>query len=237
MSPKGKTIIITGAASGLGRAWAEGFHAEEAIVIAADINEAGLASLPDGVLTCCTDVSQESQVLSMIDLAVSHTGRLDALFNNAGYGLPHALEDFPPQSFEQLVAVHLFSTVYAMRAAIPIMRKQAYGRIINTLSRHAEASQPNSSAYAVAKAGLWTLSRSTAKEVSGSGVLINMLLPGPTNTGIWGKDMPDMQSAEVTYPTARMLALLADDGPNGKVYWNEKEYRMYEHLYDSPADG
>ena len=54
-----------------------------------------------------------------------------------------------------------------------------------------------------------------------------MLIPGPTNTSIWGRDMPELQSPEVTYPTARMLATLASGGPSGKVFWNEQEYKLF----------
>ncbi|MFV2090313.1 MAG: hypothetical protein ACC642_06640, partial [Pseudomonadales bacterium] len=56
----------------------------------------------------------------------------------------------------------------------------------------------------------------------------NMLIPGPTNTSIWGKDRPDLQSPETTYPTARMLATLPEDGPRGEVFWNEKTYPLFD---------
>ncbi len=227
-----KTIVITGAASGLGKAWVEGFHAEGARIVAADVNKDGLDSLPEGIITIETDVSEKADVDAMIDLAMSETGQVDVLFNNAGYGLPFALEDFPEGAFEQLVAVHLFGALYGMQKVIPIMRKQGTGHIVNTISRHAEASAPNASAYSAAKAGLWTISRSTAKEVAGSGILVNMLIPGPTNTGIWGKDMSDMQPPEATYPTARMLALFESDDTSGEIFWDEKTYRLYESLYN-----
>ncbi|MEE4300251.1 MAG: hypothetical protein V2J24_12485 [Pseudomonadales bacterium] len=62
-----------------------------------------------------------------------------------------------------------------------------------------------------------------------------MLIPGPTNTAIWGRDMPQMQAPEVTVPTARMLATLPDDGPTGKVFWNEREYPMFEAALHPPS--
>lgn len=231
MDPKGKTVVITGAASGLGRAWSEGFNNEGALVIAADIDERGLASLAKGIKPVVTDVSSKEDVFSLIDYAVEQTGKIDILFNNAGYGLPYKLEDYPSGEFEKLVAVHLFGTVYGMQAAIPVMRKQGFGRIINTISRHAETSAPKASAYAASKAAIWTVSRSTAEEVHGSGILVNMLIPGPTNTGIWGKDMPQLQAAEVTFPTAKMLALCDDDGPSGRIFWDEKEYQLFGNIY------
>ena len=113
-----------------------------------------------------------------------------------------------------------------MRAAIPIMRDQAYGRIINTVSRNAEFDIPGTSAYSAAKSAIWSASRVAAREVSDSDILINMLIPGPTNTRIWGKDRPDLQSPEVSYSASKMLATLRKSGPTGKIFWNKVEYRL-----------
>ena len=86
---------------------------------------------------------------------------------------------------------------------------------------------PTTSAYAAAKAGIWSTSRVAAKEVADSDILINMLIPGPTNTQIWGKEMSHLQDPKETYPTAKMLVLLEKGGPSGKVFWDEKEYPMF----------
>lgn len=225
---EGRTILITGAASGLGRAWVEGFVADGATVVGADIDEAGLAELePLGVHTLQIDVADPAAVARMVAFAVEETGRLDALFNNAGMGFGHRVEAAPEGAFEHHVAVHLFGCVNGMRAAIPVMRGQSYGRIINTVSRNAEFDAPGTSAYAAAKAGMWAASRVAAREVADTDILVNMLIPGPTNTAIWGRDMPQFQSAEATYPTAKMLATLPADGPTGTVFWDEKPYALF----------
>jgi NAD(P)-dependent dehydrogenase (short-subunit alcohol dehydrogenase family) len=229
---QGKCIVITGAASGIGRAWAEGFSQEGAVVVAADIDAAGLATLPDNIDKATTDVADAEQVKRLIATAHSTHGRIDVLFNNAGVGYRHRVEDSSDGAFEAHVAIHLFGCVYGMRAVIPIMRQQNYGRIINTISRNAEVDVPGTSAYAAAKAGIWAASRVTAREVSDVDILVNLLIPGPTNTGIWQRDMPQLQAPEATYPTARMLATLPVDGPNGKVFWNEKEYPMFDGTND-----
>ena len=225
---KGKTIVITGAANGIGRAWAEMFKADGAEVIACDKDQNKLQELDKlGVTTVLTDVSRSKEVKGFIDLAINETGKIDALFNNAGMGFGYKLEDFPDGGFEHHVAVHLFGAVYGMRYAIPYMREQGYGRIINTISRNAETDVPTTSAYAAAKAGIWSASRVASKEVADTDILINMLIPGPTNTQIWGKEMSHLQDPEETYPTAKMLALLEKGGPSGKVFWDEKEYLMF----------
>ena len=80
---------------------------------------------------------------------------------------------------------------------------------------------------AAAKAGIWSATRVAAKENAEHDILINMIIPGPTNTSIWGKDMPHLQKPEATFPTAKLLASLERGGPTGKVYWDEKEYQMF----------
>ena len=225
---KDKTILITGAASGLGKAWSKKFSEEGARVFACDINEEGLTELKDlGIDTQVIDVSSASHVQSFVESAITDTGKIDVLFNNAGMGFGYKLDSFPDGAFEHHVSVHLFGTVYGMRYALPVMQRQGYGRIINTISRNAETNVERTSAYSAAKAAIWSATRVAAKENIDHNILINMIIPGPTNTNIWGKDMPHLQSPEDTYPTARLLACLEEGGPTGKVYWNEKEYPMF----------
>ena len=222
-----RTILITGAASGLGRAWAEGFSADGATIIAADINGDGLVEVP-AAFHLTVDVRDAVQVKQMIADCVKLTSRIDVLFNNAGTGFNKRLENSADGDFEQHVAVHLFAMVNAMRAAIPHMRAQNFGRIVNTISRNAEYDAIGTSAYSAAKAGMWAASRVAAAELKDTNILVNMLIPGPTRTAIWGKDMPQFQEPTASYPTAKMLASLADNGPSGKVYWNETEYPLFK---------
>ena len=220
--------MITGAASGLGKAWAKLFNQEGANIFACDIEEAGLKELQElGIKTSTLDVSSSQQVKSFIEQAHDATGRLDVLFNNAGMGFGYKVHDMPEGVFEHHVSVHLFGAIYGMRYALPIMKKQNYGRIINTISRNAETDVEGTSAYAAAKAGIWSATRVAAKENAESDILINMIIPGPTNTSIWGKDMPHLQKPEATFPTAKLLASFERGGPTGKVYWDEKEYQMF----------
>ena len=231
-SLEGRTLVITGAASGLGRAWAEAFAAEGARVVAADLDGDRLAEL-DGVVavTRRVDVADPEQVRALVDGAVADTGRIDVLFNNAGLGFATRVEDLADGEFERHVAVHLFGTVSGMRFAIPHMRSQGSGRIVNTISRAAEFAGAGTSAYAAAKAGIWSATRAVVREVADVDILVNMLIPGPTNTAIWGRDRPDLQGPEVTVPTARMLATLPPGGPSGEVFWNERPYRIFAGVH------
>src|SRR5262245_42278111 len=135
---KNKTVVITGAASGIGRALALAFAADGARVIGADVNEAGLKEIAArGVTTVTTDVTRDQDVRRLISAAIDSTGRIDVLFNNAGLGGSRRIEKIDDDMFERYIQVHLFGAFYGLRAALPVMRAQGSGRIINTLSRHA----------------------------------------------------------------------------------------------------
>ena len=222
---EGKTIVITGAGSGIGLACAEGFLKDGAKVLGIDIREDRLEALSaKGGMTMQADSSKDADMRVMIDRAIEETGRIDVLFNNAGAGSITKIGDFADGEFEQMMAVHVFGAMYAMRAAIPHMKKQKYGRIISTISRGAEA--PRGPAYACAKSALWALCRCMATEGQEDNIISNALIPGPTNTAIFGRDMPQLQPPEDVYPTVKMMATFPDDGPNGKVFFWEKEYPM-----------
>lgn len=219
------TVLVTGAASGIGHALAGGFLKDGATVVAVDRNAEGLESLAlKGAITLKVDVSDPSQVEGMVETAVDKTGRLDVLFNNAGVGYRSYLVKHQPDQFEELIRINLFGPVYGMRYAIPVMREQKFGRIINLVSRSPEAAAKGMSAYGSSKAALWAATRHVANEVLDVDILINGMIPGITKSGM----MPEGQDPSEVYPTAHMLATLPTGGPNGKVFWDKKEYRMFD---------
>lgn len=221
-----QVILITGAASGIGKALVEGFLADGASVMAVDVDEAGLATLKgDRLLAHVADVSDAEAVANMIGLAVSHFGRLDVLFNNAGIGVRAPLVDHAPADFERLIRVNLVGPFLAMQVAMPLMQQQGGGHIINTLSRAGEAGGAGFGAYGASKAGLYTLMRTAAREMLGTGVRINGLIPGPTRSGMNPKAPQD--PADV-YPTARWMVETGAGDQTGRVFWNRQEYLMFD---------
>lgn len=219
------TIVVTGAGGAIGGAISRGFLADGATVLAVDLTDEGLKPLKElGAFTKIVDVADSDQVKEMVAMAVDRTGRLDVLFNNAGLGYGSSLTDDDPARIELLIRVNLLGPIWGMHHALPIMRKQNFGRIINMVSRAAEAAGPGMTAYSSSKAGLWAATRIVAKETKDENILVNGMIPGPTKSGM----MPRGQDPSVVYPTARMLATLPDDGPGGKCFWNEKEYILYD---------
>ncbi len=214
---EGRTVVIT---------CAEGVLADGATVLGVDKRADRLEALASkGALTLAADVADKSAMAALVEKAVSDTDRIDVLFNNAGMGSPKRVEDLGDGEFEHFMTVHVYGALYAMRAAVPHMRRQNYGRIVSTISRGAEATR--GAAYNAAKAALWSLSRCLAEEVADDNILVNSLIPGPTNTAIFGRDMPHLQPPEKVYPTVRMMATFDEDGPRGKVFFWEKEYPMF----------
>ena len=217
---------MTGAAGGIGRALAEGFLADGWEVVAVDVDEEHLAGVADhGAIAFAADVSESAAVEAAIEQAVATTGRLDVLVNNAGIGVRHAIEEAAPDQYERTLRVNLFGPFYGLRYALPVMRGQNYGRVINVISRNAEFNPAGLSGYSSSKAALWSLTQTAARELRGTDVLVNALIPGPTKTGM---NPEAEQDPSAVYPTARMLATLPTGGPTGKCFWNLEEYRMYQ---------
>ena len=226
----GKVVMVTGAASGIGRAIAVGFARQGARVLAVDVNTSGLAEIEASDIAVVTaDVTSTADIKAAVQATLDRFGRLDVLFNNAGLGWRRRIEELPEGDFEQLIRVHLFGALYGLRAALPVMRGQGYGRIVNTLSRGAEAEAPGWAAYAAAKAGLLALTRVAAAECEGVDILVNGMIPGPTESGMMSG--PGLQPPEAVVPSALWLATLPADGPRGKVFWNMKEYRLFERSF------
>ena len=163
---EGKTIVITGAANGIGRALAEMFFADGAKVIACDKDEEKLLELDkQGVTTVIADVSDPKAVESFINLAVQETGKLDALFNNAGMGAPPVpLEDLTFEQWSNVVAVNLTGSFLCTQEAFKLMKNQnPQGcRIINNGSVSAHAPRPFSSPYTSTKHAITGLTKSTS---------------------------------------------------------------------------
>lgn len=214
---EGKAAVITGGASGIGRAAVELFVAEGARVLVADIqddkSEDLMAALGPAVVYRHCDVTVEADVKGAIDGAVETFGRLDVMFNNAGRaGVIGGIAEIPVEGFDDTMALLLRSVYLGMKHAAPVMRGQGAGSIISTASIAGIDTEFGPHVYNAAKAAVIHLTRSVAKELGEDGVRVNCICPGYIATSIFG-DAVGLSRAEADGTVAAAAALLAGRQP------------------------
>lgn len=191
-SIEGSVAIVTGAASGMGRATAHLFADEGARLVIMDINEDALAQVAadiegvgGSVQAIPVDLSDRDQVEAAIRKAGEHYGAIDILVNNAGFAIPAEIDtDFYVDSWDKSMAVMATAQAWAIRAALPWLRESAAPRIINVASTEAHGATRFNSAYVVAKHASMGLTRAMAVDLGKEGITVNCICPGPVHTGI-----------------------------------------------------
>jgi 3-oxoacyl-[acyl-carrier protein] reductase len=212
---RNRVAVITGAARGIGLAEAlalagEGVHIAVNDLDADRAREAVDALRKQGVEAAAFigDAADENTVQNLIAEVVDRFGRLDILVNNAGVAIKpsYRAEEMPVEAWDHMIRVHLRSTFLWSRAAIPHMRKNAYGRIINTSSmNYTGGGRPGVSHYTSAKAGIAGFTRNLAKEVGDAGITVNAIAPGYVETEM------------ISSFTLRMHELLCEQNPTGRT--------------------
>jgi len=178
-----KTVLVTGAAGGIGRASAERLARNGWNVLAADRDADKLAwAETAGVASLVADVTSEADNRRMVEEAEARFGRLDAAVLNAGVTGGGGIEEISFEAFRNVIAVNLFGAVLGVRATLPALRRQGGGAIVVTSSTMGIAADAGNSAYAASKHALIGLVRSLAREVGWEGIRVNALCPGPTET-------------------------------------------------------
>jgi len=182
----GRTALVTGGASGIGRACAVRLAAAGATVVVTDVNA-------DAAKVVADQVGGEAWVVDLADTAALAGQRLevDVLVNNAGVQHVAPLEDFPPERFGFILRLMLESPFLLVRAALPHMYSRGFGRVVNISSAHGLVASPYKSAYVAAKHGLEGLSKVIALEGGGRGVTSNCINPGYVRTPLVEKQIAD----------------------------------------------
>jgi NAD(P)-dependent dehydrogenase (short-subunit alcohol dehydrogenase family) len=180
---EGKVAVITGGASGMGAATARLFVAEGARVVIGDlqaeVGEETAGALGEAAAFRATDVSREVDVAGLVDEAVRRFGRLDCMFNNAGFGgALGPIESTTEEDFDLTVDVLLKGVFFGMKHAAPIMKAQGSGSIISTASVAGLATGGGPHLYNATKAAVIHLTRSVANELAEHGVRVNCICPG-----------------------------------------------------------
>ncbi len=224
----GKTIFITGAASGIGRAAAQAFSAEGANLFLCDINGEGLEAvakaLPGKVATRLLDVTSSADCRGAVAEAVEVFGQLDVLCNIAGIAMTHHFHDLTDEQWDKIVGVNVSSVIYLSRAAMPHLIAQK-GNIINMASIAGLMGQAYTSAYCATKSAVVMLTKSIALEYAKQGVRCNAICPGGVQTelvknfsapddvdfNLMARYMPLTEMAEAEDVASSVLFLASND--------------------------
>jgi len=210
-----KSVIVTGAGSGIGRAAALAFAAEGANVTVADIDDqhgqatvALLRELGAQAEFVRVDVSRAADCAAMVEHAVNRYGRLDVAFNNAGINIGVApIADVEDAQWERIVAINLTGVFLCMKHEIPAMKRSGGGAIVNTASVGGVIGTAGVTAYCATKHGVVGLTKSAALDYIKDGIRINAVCPGGTQTAMlaeWFKDPEVERSAKAATPIGRM---------------------------------
>lgn len=203
MTLKDKVCIVTGAASGIGRAIAEKYIAHGARVVIADLKQEACeatageltAKGPGQAIGIAMDVTSEEAVNTGVARTVEVWGRVDVLVSNAGVQIVHPIEDFPFADWKRMLSIHLDGAFLTTKACVPHMKSQGGGAIIYMGSVHSHEASPLKSAYVTAKHGLLGLARVVAKEGGPHGIRSNVICPGFVRTPLVDKQIPEQAKA------------------------------------------
>ena len=195
-SVAGKTVIVTGAASGMGRATAHLFSDEGANVVVADLGADRVARVvdeivgvhgADRVFGVPTDVTSDEHRRALVDATVERFGAIDILINNAGISRASsvfAADDQFGEAWDATLAVNLSAYAHLVRLVVPHMQRAGNGRIVNVASTEAIVATPGLAAYSAAKHGVVGLTKSLSAELGRHGINVNAICPGPINTAM-----------------------------------------------------
>lgn len=236
---EGRVAIITGAGGGLGSEMARGLAEAGARLVLHDLHEAASAAVAEAVgddraLALHGDIGEEAECARLVDAARERFGGVDIVVNNAGVGIGSIRPDYHRRPLDGLTEVstadwrrffrvNVDAAFFLTRAAIPHLRARRWGRIVNVTTTLATMLRPGYVPYGCSKAALESLSASWSKELEGSGVTLNVLVPGgPTDTAMVtaenGLDRSALLRPAVMVPPLRWLCSAAADGVNGRRF-------------------
>ncbi|MGO9135704.1 MAG: 3-hydroxybutyrate dehydrogenase [Methylovirgula sp.] len=199
-----RTAIVTGSTSGIGLGIARALAAQGLNVMLNGFGEAAaIEKERQGIidefkvkaLYSPADMTKPAEIVDMVKTAEAQIGNVDVLVNNAGIQFVSPIEEFPPEKWDQIIAINLSSAFHTIRAAVPFMKSRNSGRIINIASAHALVASPFKSAYVAAKHGIAGLTKTVALEVAEHGITVNAICPGYVMTPLVQAQIPDTAKA------------------------------------------
>lgn len=204
MTLTGKTAVITGSTSGIGLGIAKGFAAEGINIMLngfgdeAEIEETRKALEKDHGIKALyhgADMTKPEEITDLIETAAKDMGSIDILVNNAGIQNVQPIDEFPPEKWQAIIDINMSSGFHTIRSAVPHMRKQGWGRIINIASAHGLVASPFKSAYVAAKHGVLGLTKTVGLEVAQDNITCNAICPGYVWTKLVENQVKDTAKA------------------------------------------
>jgi 3-oxoacyl-[acyl-carrier protein] reductase len=194
---KDRAAIVTGAASGIGRASAELFASEGARVLAVDRPGSAMTFEHPGITPFEQDLAEDGAPDAIIGAAIGAFGKLDILFNNAGVGSNALAANMTDEQWDWTMSINIRAVFRLTRAAIPHLVASPAGRIVSTASVAAQGADYGLAAYCASKAGVLGLTRTLALELGKHGVTANAIMPGAIRTGMTAASFANPGNAEV----------------------------------------
>lgn len=243
---KGKTALITGSTSGIGLGYARALATEGAKIMLNGFGDADeIASYVDELIAlngdeaayCGADLTKPAEIYDMVEECDATLGTPDIIINNAGIQHVAAIDAFPAEKWDAVMAIILSSAFHVTKAALPAMKAKGWGRIINTGSMHSIVASPYKVAYNSAKHGLSGFTKTIALEVAAEGITVNNICPGYVWTPLVEGQIPDtMKARNMTYDEVINKVLLAQQ-PSKKFVTIEQVASMALYLCRDDASG
>jgi len=236
---RGKTALVTGSTSGLGKGIAEAFAASGANVVLSGFGDpgeiealrSGLAAAHGvGAVHVPADLTRPAEVAALVARAAREFGAVDILVNNAGTQFVAPLDQFPEEKWDLLIALNLSAAFHATKAVLPGMRARGWGRIVNIASAHGLVASPFKAAYVASKHGLVGLTKVTALETAREGITCNAICPGFVHTAVVESQIAD-QARLTGLPREEVIEkVLLAKHPNGAFVRVEEVAALALHL-------